>query len=100
MRYFTWKLDWSSGEGTDPTSTVNSSVTRFAPQFATGDVQNPETLTYVYLIGDLPTDSLSQWQVTETTAEAMLAAALLVNPGATLVNGLIEFPEPNLPVPA
>ena len=100
MRYFTWKLDWSSGEGTDPTSSVNSSVTNFEPQFATGDVQDPETLTYAYLIGDLPTVSLAQWQVTETTAEAMLAAALLVNPGATLVNGLIEFPVPNYELPA
>jgi hypothetical protein len=99
MRYFTWKLNWSSGVGTDPTSTVNSSDTRFDPHFATGNVQDSETLTYVYLIGDLPTVSLDQWQVTETTAEAMLAAALLVNPGATLVNGLIEFPEPDLPVP-
>ena len=100
MRYFTWKLDWSKGEGTDPTSTVNSSVTSFEPQFATGGLHNPETLTYVYLIGDLPTVSLAQWQVTETTVEAMLAAALLVNPRATLVNGLIEFPVPNYEVPA
>lgn len=100
MRYFTWKLDWSSGVGTDPTSTVNSSVTNFEPQFATSDVQNPETLTYAYLIGDLPTVSLTQWQVTETTAEAMLAAALLVNPKATLVNGLIKFPVPNYEIPA
>jgi hypothetical protein len=101
MRYFTWKLDWSSGVGTDPTSTTNSSVTRFEPQFATGDIHNPETLIYSYLFGeDVMIPSLIQWQVTETTSEAMLAAALLVNPGATLVNGLIEFPEPNLPIPS
>lgn len=101
MRYFTWKLDWSSGVGTDPTSTTNSSVIRFEPVFATGNVQDPTTLIYAYLLeGDVTTSSLTQWQVMETTAEAMFEAALLVNPGATLVNGLIEFPEPDLPVPA
>lgn len=94
MRYFTWKMDWSSGVGTDPTSSVNSSVIRFEPQFATGDVQDPATLIYVYLLeGDVDISSLAQWQVTETTADAMLAAALLINPGATLVDGLIKFPE-------
>lgn len=94
MRYFTWKIDWSSGIGTDPTSAINSSVIRFEPQFATGNVQDPDTLTYAYLLkGDVTNSSLTQWQVTETTAEAMLAAALLVNPLATLVNGLIKFPE-------
>jgi hypothetical protein len=94
MRYFTWKMDWSSGVGTDPTSSTNSSVIRFEPQFATGNVQDPDTLIYAYLLeGDITDSSLAQWQVTETTVEAMFAAALLVNPGATLVDGLIKFPE-------
>lgn len=94
MRYFTWKMDWSSGVGTDPTSSTNSSAVRFEPQFATGDIQDPATLIYAYLLeGDVTTSSLTQWQVTETTVEAMLAAALLVNPLATLVDGLIKFPE-------
>ena len=94
MRYFTWKMDWSSGVGIDPTSSTNSSVIRFEPQFATGNVQDPGTLIYAYLLeGDITDFSLTQWQVTETTVEAMLAAALLVNSGATLVDGLIKFPE-------
>lgn len=94
MRYFTWKLDWSSGEGTDPTSTVNSDVIRIEPAFATGDLQDPNTLVYAYLIrGDIDTASLSQWSVQETTADSMFASALALNPDATLEDGIIKFPE-------
>ena len=94
MRYFTWKLDWSSGVGTDPTSTLNSDTIRIEPQFATGDLQDPNTLIYSYLImGDIDTASLTQWSVQETTVETMFASALALNPDATLVDGIIRFPE-------
>jgi hypothetical protein len=94
MRYFTWKLDWSSGVGTDPTSTLNSDSIRIEPHFATGDLQDPNTLIYSYLIeGDIDTASLTQWSVQETTVEEMFAAALALNPDATLVDGIIKFPE-------
>ena len=94
MKYYTWKLDWSSGEGTDPTSTLNSDTIRIEPQFATGDLQDPNTLIYSYLImGDIDTASLSQWSVQETTVETMFASALALNPDATLVDGIIRFPK-------
>ena len=94
MKYYTWKLDWSSGEGTDPTSTLNSDTIRIEPQFATGDLQDPNTLIYSYLImGDIDTASLTQWSVQETTVETMFASALALNPDATLVDGIIRFPE-------
>ena len=94
MRYFTWKLDWSSGVGTDPTSTVNSDTIRIEPAFATGDFQDPNTLIYSYLIsGDIDTASLSQWSVQETTVDAMFASALVLNQNATLVDGIIAFPR-------
>ena len=93
MRYFTWKLDWSSGVGIDPTSTLNSDVIRIEPQFAMGDLQDANTLVYSYLInGDIDTASLTQWSVQETTVEAMFTAALALNPDATLVDGIIKFP--------
>jgi hypothetical protein len=93
MRYFTWKLDWSSGVGTDPTSTLNSDTIRIEPQFATGDLQDPNTLVYSYLVkGDIDTALLSQWSVQETTVDAMFAAALVLNADATLVDGIINFP--------
>jgi len=94
MRYFTWKLDWSSGEGTDPTSTLNSDTTRIEPAFATGNVQDPNTLIYSYLtMGDIDTALLNQWSVQETTVDAMLASAIALNPDVTLVNGIIKFPQ-------
>jgi len=94
MKYYTWKLDWSSGEGTDPTSTLNSDTIRIEPQFATGDLQDPNTLIYSYLIkGDIDTASLSQWSVQETTVDAMFASALALNSDVTLVDGIIKFPK-------
>jgi hypothetical protein len=94
MRYFTWKLDWSSGVGIDPTSTLNSDAIRIEPQFATGNLQDPNTLVYSYLIkGDIDTALLTQWSVEETTVDAMFAAAVELNPDATLVDGIIKFPE-------
>lgn len=94
MRYFTWKLDWSSGVGTDPTSTLNSDAIRIEPQFATGNLQDPSTLVYSYLIkGDINTALLTQWSVQETTLEEMFAVAVELNSDAILVDGIIKFPE-------
>jgi hypothetical protein len=93
MRYFTWKLDWSSGEGVDPTAVVNSDVVRIEPQLATGALDNPDTLIYAVLFkGDFDITQLTKWSVEETTVDAMFEAAQLINPDVTLVNGLIKFP--------
>lgn len=94
MKYYTWKLKWENGEGTDPTSTVNNDEVRIEPSFATGDLQDPTTLVYCYLLkGTINPASLTAWSVTETTAEAMLAAAQAIAPEATLEDGFIKFPE-------
>jgi hypothetical protein len=100
MKYYTWKLKWEVNpatggqEGTDPTSTVNNDDVRIEPHFATGDLQDPATLTYAYLLkGSITPMALTHWSVTETTAEAMLAAAQELNSEATLEDGFIKFPE-------
>jgi hypothetical protein len=94
MKYYTWKLKWENGEGTDPTFTVNNDEVRIEPQFATGDLQDPETLVYCYLLkGSINPSALTDWSVTETTAEAMLAAAQELDAGATLEDGFIKFTE-------
>ena len=93
MRYFTWKLDWSSGEGTDPTSTVNNDEVRIEPAFATGNLQDPATLIYCYLLkGSINPSALTDWSVAETTAAAVFAAAQEVSPETVLEDGFIKFP--------
>jgi hypothetical protein len=93
MKYYTWKLKWENGIGTDPSSTVNNEDVRIEPQFATGDVQDPATLTYCYLLkGSINPSTLTAWSVTETTAEAMLAAAQVIDADAILEDGFIKFP--------
>jgi hypothetical protein len=93
MKYYTWKLKWENDEGTDPTSTVNNDDVRIEPAFATGDVQDPDTLVYCYLLkGSISPSALTDWSVTETTAEAMLSAAQELDAGATLEDGFIKFP--------
>lgn len=93
MKYYTWKLDWSNGEGIDPTATVNSDSVRVEPQFATGISNDPTTLIYAVLFnGDLDVSQLSKWSVQETTVDAMLEAAQLIDPNAILVDGLVKFP--------
>ena len=99
MKYYTWKLKWEVNpatgreEGTDPTFSVNNDDVRIEPAFATGDVHDPDTLIYCYLTkGSVNPSALTDWSVTETTAEEMLAAAQLVDASATLEeNGLIKF---------
>ena len=94
MRYFTWKMDWSSGVGTDPTFDANTEIVRIEPAFATGSLTNPDTLIYCYLLnGEIDTTKFAQWNVIETTVEAMLSAAQLLVPSASLVDGVIKFPE-------
>lgn len=93
MRYFTWKLDWSNGAGFDPTATVNSDTVRIEPQFATGNLEDPNTLIYSVLSkGDLNLAELTNWSVEETTVDAMFDAAKKINPEATLDNGVVKFP--------
>jgi hypothetical protein len=99
MKYYTWKLKWDVNpltggqEGTDPTSTVNNGDVRIEPAFATGDLQDPATLIYCYLLkGSINTAELTDWSVTETTAEAMLAAAQELDAEATLEDGFVKFP--------
>ena len=97
MKYYTWKLKWANGEGTDPTFTVNNDDVRIEPAFATGDTQDPTTITYCYLLkGSINPSSLTDWSVTETTAEAMLAAAMELEPEAILEDGFIKFPAVEL----
>ncbi len=96
MRYFTWKIDWSSGTGIDPTSYVNTETVRIEPVFSVGKTTEPDTIFYAYLIqGDIDINELGQWKVTEITAEAMLSAAKLLAPAAVLFDGIIVFPLPN-----
>ena len=96
MRYFTWKIDWSSGVGTDPTSTINTEAVRIEPAFATGPINDASTLVYCYLLqGEIDTNQLTQWSVTETTVEAMLSAAQSIEPLAVVTNGLVSFPKHN-----
>jgi hypothetical protein len=99
MKYYTWKLKWEVNpttgglEGTDPTFTVNNEDVRIEPQFATGDFQDPATLIYCYLTkGSINPSALTDWSVTETTAEAMLAAAQELDAEAILEDGFIKFP--------
>ena len=93
MKYFTWKLDWSSGEGIDPTSFVNNDSVRIEPLFATGNLQDSNTLVYAHLLnGDIDITALTRWQVTETTEDEVFKAAQTLNPNATLDNGQVKFP--------
>ena len=92
MKYYTWKLKWENGEGTDPTFTVNNDDVRIEPHFATGDVQDPSTLIYCYLLrGELDMSQLTVWSVTETTLENMLAAAQVLDSDAVVEGEVIKF---------
>jgi hypothetical protein len=63
----------------------------------TGSVEDPDTITYAYLLnGEIDSTELTDWSVTETTEEAILAAAQELEPGATLEDGFIKFPEPEV----
>ena len=95
MKYLNWKLDWSNGEGVDPTTLINSDTVRVEPQFATGNLQNVDTTVYAYWIkGDIDVTKLTKWSVKEVSLNEMFEAAQLINQDATLVNGLVRFPVP------
>jgi len=98
MRYYTWKLKWDLNpatgglEGTDPTWMINNESVFAEPHFSTGDEKDSNTLTYAYLLkGEINTSELTDWSVTETTADAMLAAAKEFDPKAVLENGRVKF---------
>ena len=94
MRYFTWKLDWSSEEGTDPSSVINTETIRLEPAFSTGLITDRDSTIYGYwLKGEPDLTVLTPWQFTETTVEAMFAAAKLLVPEAVLIDEVIKFPE-------
>ena len=100
MRYFTWKLDWSGGVGTDPTSIINSETVRLEPAFADGLITDPSSVIYGYwLRGEFDLAQLATWHFAETTLEAMLAAAQVIDPSTIAVNGLISFPRHNNLIP-
>jgi hypothetical protein len=99
MKYYTWKLKWDVNpntgglEGTNPTSLINSESVYVDIQFSTGNLQDPNTVTYACLLrGEINPEELTDWSVTETTAAAMLAAAKEIEPEAVLENGRIKFP--------
>jgi hypothetical protein len=96
MKYYTFKLDWTNpNEGTNPSNFVNVDGIRFEPSFCVGD--EPNALHYAYLIsGEINTNDLTQWEVTEVTVEDMLLAAQTVVSDAYLVDGKVNFPSGNI----
>jgi hypothetical protein len=94
MRYFTFKLDWSSGEGTYPSFNQGTLI---EPDFATGDVGDANTKTFFLLLeGEIDVSQFTQWSVEETTLDVMFSEAKSLNPNAVLVNGLVYFPVPEI----
>lgn len=99
MKYYTWKLKWEVNpdtgqeEGTDPTSIVNTDSVRISPIFPAGDlVADHDTLVYAILEkGTIDPSALTDWAVTEVTAEEVLAAAQAIDAGATILDGYIRF---------
>jgi hypothetical protein len=94
MRYFTWKLDWSSGEGTDPASFINSETVRLSPHFSVGSTSDSDTLIYGYLQkGEINASELVAWSVTEITLTEMFDAAKSLLKGAYVEDDLVKFPS-------
>jgi hypothetical protein len=94
MKYYRWKLTWENGEGIDFTRFVNNDVTRVEPDFSVGDLLEPTTWIYGYLVsGAIAVADLSSWSVEEVTSTEILEAAKLLNENVVLgTNGRIEFP--------
>lgn len=92
MKYYTFQLDWTNpNEGTDPSTIANVGDVRLEPTFGIGE--EPNAIHYAYLIsGEINTNALTQWSVTETTMNETLSAAQTINPDAYLVEGKIYFP--------
>ena len=92
MKYYTWKMQWENNEGTDPSNVINNDTTRIEPVFSTGDLKDPNTLIYCYLLtGAVDVSKFTKWEVTETTAENMLNAAKILEPNASWENEKIKF---------
>jgi len=97
MKYYTWKLNWENGYGTDPTGVVNTDTTRVEPSFSIGDTRTSDGLIYCTLLtGSIEPETLTTWSVVEITAEQMLDAAKTLNAEAIMVDGIIKFPRPEL----
>lgn len=88
MKYYTWKINWADGVGTDPTA-YNTDEIRLEPNFADAD-----STIYGYLLrGTLNPLAVDTFAMVEITLGDMLAAALKVNPLAYEINGFVRFPE-------
>lgn len=98
MKYFSWKLDWSSGEGIDPVSLINNENTRVEPIFATGNLNDSNTLIYAKLVhGEIDISGLEKWEISEVSSEQILEIAKNIDEGASMEDGEIIFsPLPNL----
>jgi hypothetical protein len=85
MRYGTWIVNFTTDitEGTTPLLTLG--VFYSAPDTIVG-----------YLPEDTDVAALEYWQVSELSEAQFLAAALLANPLATMVDGLLVIPMPSL----
>jgi len=84
MRYATWAVDFSenASEGTTP------------PQLNGAFMISPiQVAGYIAASEDI--SLLSQWDVLEITKETFLELALVVNPLATLSDGLLINPMPS-----
>jgi hypothetical protein len=95
MRYATWKLTWVDGYGYGPEQTAADNGGRLeASSFASPDVMTGTILGY--LTGDVDLDLLSDWAVTELTAEEALVFAQTVSPDAFFTEGgrLTTPPKP------
>jgi hypothetical protein len=94
MRYFTFKLDWSSGEGTYPSYNQGTLI---EPDFATGDVRDADTKTFFRLLeGEIDVSQFTEWSVEETTLDVMFSEAKILNPNAVLIDGFVYFPVPEI----
>lgn len=92
MKYYTWKTKWENNEGTDPTVFINNDTTRIEPVFSTGDLKDPNTLVYCYLLtGTFDASQFTDWDVKETTLSTMLTAAQQLDANATVENEKIKF---------
>jgi len=83
MRYGTWNIDFSANpkEGTTPLLTLG--VFMVSPTKVAGYIPAGEDISL-----------LSGWGIAEITAAAFFTLALVVNPLATMVDGLLVTPQP------
>jgi hypothetical protein len=83
VRYGTWNIDFSANdsEGTTPLRTLG--VFMISPTKIAGYIPADENIAL-----------LSGWGTVEITASDFLALALVINPLATMVDGLLKVPTP------